>query len=229
MNPINAQNYGFFLQLGHGAWVTLKLAFCALPIGLSLGLLGMLAENSRIRLLRWMSITLISSIRGVPELLVIFLIYFGGTILLTTLAGKYVDFPAFTAGIIALGLLFSSYASQVFRGAFLAVPIGQTEAGIALGFNRCQIFFHIQLPQAWRHALPGLGNLWLVLLKDTALVSLIGVADLMNRAQTAASTTHQPFTFYLTASAFYLLITSVSQLALNRLSRQANQHLKSCT
>ncbi len=227
MIAINTQNYGFFLQLGHGAWVTLTLAFCALPIGLSLGLLGMLAENSRVRLLRWMSITLTSSIRGVPELLVIFLIYFGGTTLLATLAGKYVDFSAFTAGIIALGLLFGSYASQVFRGAFLAVPIGQTESGIALGFNHFQIFFHIQLPQAWRHALPGLGNLWLVLLKDTALVSLIGVADLMNRAQTAASTTHKAFTFYLTASALYLLITSVSQIILNKINHHANQYLKS--
>lgn len=217
--------HGFLLQLADGTWLTIQVAICALILGLILGLAGALAESSRIAALRIFATTLISAIRGLPELLVIFVVYFGGTLLLTAIAGHYVSVSAFASGIVALGLLFGSYASQTFRGAFLAVPIGQTEAARALGLNPRQIFFHIQLPQAWRHALPGLGNLWLVLLKDTALVSLIGLADLMNKAQVASSTTHQPFTFYLLAALFYLILTSLSQAVMSKATQKANQHL----
>lgn len=216
---------GFSWQLTVGAWVTLRIAICALALGLVLGILGALAEASRLPAIRFMAVTIISIIRGLPELLVIFFVYFGGTLLLTKLVGQYVSISAFFSGVVALALLFGSYASQTFRGAFLAVPIGQTEAARALGLGRAQIFFHIQLPQAWRHALPGLSNLWLVLLKDTALVSLIGLADLMNKAQVASSSTHQPFTFYLIAALFYLLMTSVSQWIMRRATKKANQHL----
>lgn len=217
--------YGFLLQLLDGAWITIQVAVGALLLGLVLGLLGAAAEVSRHIGLRMIATTFISIIRGLPELLVIFAVYFGGTALLTMLVGHYVSVSAFVAGIVALGLLFGSYASQTFRGAFLAVPVSQAEAARALGLSRWQIFSHIQLPQAWRHALPGLSNLWLVLLKDTALISLIGLADLMNKAQTAASTTHQPFTFYFAAACFYVLVTSLSQVVLRKISRKANQHV----
>ena len=216
---------GFFLQLAIGASITLQLALCALLLGLMLGLLGALAEASSISIIRRIAILIISTIRGLPELLVIFFVYFGGTLLFTTLLGHYVDVSSFLAGVLALALLFGSYASQTFRGAFLAVPKEQTEAARALGLNRRQIFLHIQLPQAWRHALPGLGNLWLVLLKDTALVSLIGLADLMSKAQLASSATHKPFTFYLIAAIFYLLMTSVSQFMLYKANQKARKHL----
>jgi His/Glu/Gln/Arg/opine family amino acid ABC transporter permease subunit len=213
---MNTNNDGFFWQLGSGMLVTIELAVCALFLGLLLGLIGAWGENARLRPLRWITTLLISCIRGLPELLVIFLVYFGGTVLLTAIAGHYVNFSSFFAGVLALSLLFGSYASQVFRGAFLAVPRGQTEAGRALGLSRPQIFFYIQLPQAWHHALPGLGNLWLVLLKDTALISLIGVTDLMNKAQTASSTTHKPFTFYLAAALLYLIMTSISETLIKK-------------
>jgi len=113
----------------------------------------------------------------------------------------------------------------VFRGAFLAVDKGQVDAGRAVGFSSWQLFVLIQLPQAWRHAIPGLGNLWLILLKDTAIVSLIGLSEIMNEAKNAASTTHQPFTYYLAASLIYLVITSVSQQALDWFSRRANRYI----
>lgn len=217
--------YGFFLQLTNGAWTTLQVAVCALVLGLILGLIGAVAEFSRLPAVRFLTLGLISIIRGVPELVVIFFVYFGGTALLSALAGHYVSVSAFAAGVTALALLFGSYASQTFRGAFLAVPVGQTEAARALGLKHRQIFFHVQLPQAWRHALPGLGNLWLVLLKDTALVSLIGLADLMNKAQLASSSTHQPFTFFFVAALFYLFLTSVSQIFLTKINKKANLHL----
>jgi len=216
---------GFLSHLLAGAWITIQLALCAVLLGLLLGLLGAIGEASRVSAIRRFTITCISGIRGLPELVVIFFVYFGGTLLLSKLLGHYTNVSSFAAGVLALALLFGAYASQVFRGAFLAISSGQIEAGRALGLNRQQIFFHIQLPQAWRYALPGLTNLWLVLLKDTALVSLIGLSDLMNEAQVASSTTHRPFTFYITAAVLYLLMTSISQLVLHKVTQKANQHV----
>lgn len=217
---------GFLHQLLAGAWITIQVACGALILGLILGLIGATAESSKIKPVRYLAISLISVIRGLPELLVLFFIYFGGALLFTAVAGHYVDISAFYSGIIALALLFGSYASQVFRGAFVAIPIGQIEAARALGLNTWLIFKHVQLPQAWRYSLPGLGNLWLVLLKDTALVSLIGLADLMNTAKLAANSTHQPFTFFIAAAFLYLIMTSISQWILKRLSNKAAEHLR---
>ncbi len=217
---------GYFPQILSGAWITIQVACCSLVLGLILGLLGALLESCKWRWLRYLATALISIVRGVPELLVLFFIYFGGTLLLTSLAGHYINVSAFVAGVVGLALIFGSYASQVFRGAFLAIPIGQIEAARALGLNQWLIFKRIQLPQAWRHALPGLSNLWLVLLKDTALVSLIGLADLMNKSQVAASTTHQPFVFFLTAAFLYLVMTSFSQWIMSKLSANATRHIQ---
>lgn len=216
---------GFFLQLAAGAWITIQVAVCALLLGLVLGLLGAVGESSRCKFVRMAVTSLVSLCRGLPELLVIFLVYFSSTLLLSQVFHHYVDVPAFLSGVIALALIFGAYTSQVFRGAFLAIPAGQAEAARALGLGRGQIFFRIQLPQAWRVALPGLSNCWLVLLKDTALVSLIGLADLMNKAQLAASSTHKPFIFFLSVALWYLLMTSVSQSLLKKLNERANRHL----
>lgn len=217
--------YAYLTQLLAGAWTTLQLALCALLLGLFLGLIGVLAETSRWMIVQRITTALVSVLRGLPELVVLFLIYYGGTLLLTKLLGRPIDLSSFIAGVFALALIFGAYASQVFRGAFLAVPQGQLDAGRALGLNQWQLLLHVQLPQVWRHALPGLSNLWLVLLKDTALVSVIGLSELMNKAQLASSSTHQPFTFYLSAALFYLLMTSLSQVVLNQLTQQANKHL----
>jgi His/Glu/Gln/Arg/opine family amino acid ABC transporter permease subunit len=216
---------GFILQILLGTLVTLKLAFCAAAFGLPFGLVGASLESIRNPLLRYLAAGLIFIIRGLPELLVLFFIYFGAAIILKKIFHHYIDVSAFAAGVIALGLIFGAYASQVFRGAFLAIDSGQTEAGKAIGFSRLQIFMRIQIPQVWRHALPGLGNLWLVLLKDTAIVTLIGLTDMMNQAKIAASTTHQPFTFYLIAAGIYLFITSISQSLINLLTTRANRYV----
>jgi His/Glu/Gln/Arg/opine family amino acid ABC transporter permease subunit len=216
---------GFFLQILAGVVITIKLACCAALVGMMIGLFGSLLESIRTPWLRYTAASFIFIIRGLPELLVLFFIYFGITAILSNLFHHYINISAFAAGVIALGLIFGAYASQVFRGAYLAVETGQIDAGRALGLDQRQIFIYIQLPQAWRHALPGLGNLWLVLLKDTAIVSLIGLSDIMNQAKIAASTTHQPFTFYLIAALMYLVITSLSQQVLNRLSIRANRYI----
>ncbi|VVC77010.1 Arginine ABC transporter permease protein ArtQ [Aquicella siphonis] len=216
---------GYILQILAGTVVTVKLAISAATVGMIIGLMGALLESITIPWLRYVSASIIFVVRGLPELLVLFFIYFGVTAIISRLFHHYVDISAFAAGVAALGLIFGAYASQVFRGAFLSIDNGQIEAGRALGFTRRQIIVRIQLPQAWRHAIPGLGNLWLVLLKDTAIVTLIGLADMMNQAKIAASTTQQPFTFYLIAAGIYLVITTVSQQVITYFTIKANRYL----
>lgn len=214
---------GFALQILLGMLVTLELAVAALILGLFIGLTGALIESIPNIFLRYLFGSIIFLIRGLPELLVLFFIYFGLTSILSQLFHQYIDISPFTAGVVALGFIFGAYASAVFKGAFNAIDPGQIESSKVIGLTSWQTFKHIQLPQAWHYALPGLGNLWLVLIKDTAIVSLIGLGDMMNQAKVAASTTHQPFTYYLIAAFMYLLITSVSQKLLQLLTIRANR------
>jgi His/Glu/Gln/Arg/opine family amino acid ABC transporter permease subunit len=215
---------GYVTQVLIGALTTIKLACCSAVVGIIIGLFAACAESISIVWLRYLAMSIIFIIRGLPELLVLFFIYFGLSALLSTIFRRYVDVSSFAAGVNALSLLFGAYASQVFRGAFLAIDPGQVEAGRAIGFNRLQIFWYIQLPQAWRHALPGIGNLWLVLLKDTAIVSLIGIADMMNEAKIAANSTHSPFNFYLLTAVIYLCITSVSEKIMKTITAKVNHY-----
>ena len=165
---------------------------------------------------------LVTILRGLPEILVVLFIYFGSSQLLLTLSDGFTinlgfvqipvqmdienfDVSPFLCGVIALSLLYAAYASQTLRGALKAVPVGQWESGQALGLSKSAIFFRLVMPQMWRHALPGLGNQWLVLLKDTALVSLISVNDLMLQTKSIATRTQEPFTWYIVAAAIYLV------------------------
>jgi His/Glu/Gln/Arg/opine family amino acid ABC transporter permease subunit len=217
---------GYLPILLTGLILTLKVAIVALILGMILGLIGASAEASKVNWLRYLFIGYHSVIRGLPELLILFFIYFGGSEILNKIFRYSAGVSSFVAGVIGLAMIFGAYASQTFRGAFLAIPKGQTEAAKALGLDRWQRFRLILLPQAWRHALPGLSNLWLVLLKDTALVSLIGLADLMMQAQAAAVSTAKPFTFYFAAAVIYLILTSISEVILRFFSLRANRYLK---
>lgn len=114
--------------------------------------------------------------------------------------------------MLTIGFIFGAYLTEAFRGAFLAVPPGQREAGLAYGMSPRQVLWRITLPQMLRHALPGISNNWLVLIKSTAIVSVIGLSDLMTRGKQAAGTTREPFTFYLAVALIYLVFTSVSEL-----------------
>lgn len=211
---------GYSLQLLKGTVVTLIVAVSSLFLGLILGLVGAAGELSHLKILQKTSRAITTVLRGLPELLIIFALYFGGTALLSSLFQTNVEVNALTAGIIALSLIFGAYATQTFRGGFLAISKGQREAAQALGLSQWRVFKQVLLPQAFKHALPGLGNLWLVLLKDTALVSLIGLADLMNTAQLAASTTRKPFTFYFVAALIYLALTTASQFGIRTRYRE---------
>nr|WP_245879599.1 arginine ABC transporter permease ArtQ [Zobellella endophytica] len=211
-------------HLFNAALMTLGLALVSLASGLLLAMLLCGAEMSRYRLLRWPASVFTTMLRGLPEILVVFFIYFGSTHLLFLLTGEYLEFSPFWCGVTALSLLFAAYAAQTLRGALNAVSHGQRQAAQALGLPPLYTFFRIVLPQTWRHALPGLGNQWLILLKDTALVSLIGVHDLMYQAKSVAASTYQPFTWYGIAALIYLAITVLSQQGLKRLQGRVTRY-----
>lgn len=217
-------------ELLSGALITLQLAICALGIGLALGLLLAGAKLSRSRILQAIAEGYTIFIRATPEFLILLLVYFGSERAiqgLLQLVGIEIAFemPRFLAAVLGLAAIFCAYAAEVFRGAYLAVPLGQIEAGIACGMSPAQIFTRIRLPQMWRFAIPGLGNLWMVLLKDTSLAAVIAVDDLLRQAKIASEATRAPLTFYLAAGALYLLLTGLSDFARDRLERRSQRGL----
>ena len=216
---------GFGGQILTGAGLTLAVAALALVFGLAIGGLGAAAKLSRRRTLRALADAYTTLVRGVPELLILLLLYFGGTVFLTWVAGEYVEVNGLGAGLFALSILSGAYATEVLRAAVQGVPKGQTEAARALGMRQAAIIRLVLLPQVWRLALPGLGNVWLVLLKDTSLISVVGLEELMRKSAIAAGATHQPFTFYAVAAGVYLLFTTVSVLSISALERRARRGL----
>ena len=208
-------SYDFLSLMLTAALMTLGLAVCSLILGLFLSLIFSVLEANRF--VGKPTAVFIALLRGLPEILVVLLVYFGSTELVEMLTGEYIEFGAFGCGVFALSLIFAAYASQTLRGAIQAIPKGQWESGAALGLSKSYTFIHIIMPQVWRHALPGLSNQWLVLLKDTALVSLIGVDDLMRQADLINTNTHQPFTWYGIAALIYLAVTLISQVGIRKL------------
>ncbi len=226
MNETPALLLGFGAQLAAGTLVTAGLAVASLAGGLLLGIAGAAARMSRRRLLRAAVQAYTTAVRGVPELLVVLIVYFGASAAIGRVAALFgltgfFELNPFLAGVTALSLTFGAYATEVLRGAFLALPGGQVEAACALGLTRMGAFRHVLLPQVWRAALPGLGNLFLVLLKDTSLVSVVGLDELMRKSALAVSYTQQPFTFYLAAAVIYLAMTAVSMAGIQALERRA--------
>jgi polar amino acid transport system permease protein len=218
-------------ELAGGTWLTVRLAAATLPFGLALGLLVAFARRSKWKALRIASNTFTTVFRGLPELLTIFIVYYGGQILLqqlvSTVSDTQVTLSSFVAGMVALGLVFSAYASEVFVGAFKNIPQGHYDAAYALGMRRIPTLYLVVLPQFVRLALPGVANLWLILLKDTALVSVIALSDLMRQTYVAVGATKQPFAFYLAACLIYLTMSIVSSFgitAIERWSERGDRH-----
>lgn len=215
-------------QLLVGAALTVSLALCTLPFGLLVGFAVALGRRSMERSLRFSAILFATVFRGLPELLTLFLIYYGSQIGLAALFGALgfevaFEISAFLAGGIALGLVFAAYASEVFVSAFSGVPAGQAEAAQALGLRPMTTMRTVILPQLLRLALPGLGNLWLVLLKDTALVSVIGLTDILRQSSIAARVTQEALLFYATACGLYLVLSLLFAFALGRIERRLDR------
>lgn len=223
--------HGYGPRLLEGAGVTLQLAVLSLLLALMLGLLTASAKMSRHWLLRKVATLYTTVIRGIPDLVLMLLLFFGGQMALNLATDAiydrfgldwYVNLNAFASGVITIGFIFGAYMGETFRGAFMAVEHGQIEAGRAYGMSPWQLFYRIRFPQMMRHALPGISNNWMVLLKTTALVSVIGLSDMVRVAAEASRATHEPFTFLLPVAAVYLLIASVSEWIFARLQKRYN-------
>ena len=222
--------HGYLSAILGGLWVTLSVAAASLVIACLFGLLGAVAKLSASRTAQVVAETYTTLIRGLPELVLMLFIFYGGQILLNAVAESqgwgYIDVPPFAAGVLTIGFIFGAYLTETFRGAILAIPRGQIEAAQAYGLNRSQVLMRVVLPQMVRHAIPGFSNNWLVMIKATALVSIIGLDDMVHRANLAASATREPFTFFVVIALIYLVITTVSIFLLSRLERRYSLGVK---
>jgi histidine transport system permease protein len=215
---------GFGPLLLEGTWMTIKLSVLSLLLSIVLGLIGASAKLSASAVMRMPAQLYTTLIRGVPDLVLMLLIFYSLQTWLSQLTDAmewdYIEIDPFSAGVITLGFIYGAYFTETFRGAILSVPRGQVEAATAYGLNRAQRFRFVVFPQMMRFALPGIGNNWQVLLKATALVSIIGLADLVKAAQDAGKSTYQLFYFLILAALIYLLITSASNFALRWAERR---------
>jgi polar amino acid transport system permease protein len=209
-------------DIAWGVLVTVSLALATLPPGLLVGFLVALSKQSREPSLRLAGNIYTTIFRGLPDLLTLFLVFYGAQIGIQTVMRLFnpdavIEINSFFAGMIALGVVFSSYASETFLSAFRAIPRGQYEGGYAIGLTGTQTMRLVILPQLIRIALPGLGNLWMSLLKDTALVSVIGLSDILRQTGIAARVTKEAFLFFSVATLLYLALAVLSSIALRQI------------
>ena len=215
----------YYLAILQGSLLTVGVSLASLAVATLLGLLGAAAKLSGSRPLVWLAQLYTTVVRGVPELLMMLLIFYGGAIGLNHLLELWgnqegVDLDPFVAGVLTIGFIYGAYMTETFRGAILAIPRGQMEAAWAFGMGRLQTFVRITLPQMVRYALPSFTNNWLVLIKATALVSLIGLHDMTYLAKQSSAAVRERFAVFLFTAALYLVYTSLSLWALRRLSER---------
>ena len=217
-----------FPKLLNATVVTLKLLSASLFFGLFIGLLFALIftplKLSKYKILNLIGNFYTTVIRGVPELLVIYLFFFGGSGAVMYVASifgyfEYIEINAFITGSFAIGIISGAYSTEVFRGAIQSIDKGQFEASKVLGFNKYIHFFKVIMPQMLRLALPNLSNVWQITLKDTSLISVTGLVEIMRQSYIAAGSTRDPLLFYSFAAVLYLLLTFISMKFLNRLEK----------
>lgn len=213
----------YYFSILQGALLTVAVSLASLFVSTVLGLLGAVAKLSGNKALVWMATLYTTVVRGIPELVLMLLIFYGAAIGINTffesIGSEFtLDLNPFVAGVGTLGFIYGAYMTETFRGAILSIPRGQMEAAWAFGMGAAQTFVRITLPQMVRYALPGFTNNWLVLIKATALVSLIGLHDVTYLAKQASAATREPFIFLLFAAGLYLVFTSLSLWVLRRLN-----------
>ena len=209
----------------NGTVVTVQLAVGSLILSVALGLAGASAKLAHNPVSNRFASAYTTLVRGVPDLVLMMLLFYGGQQIvneLGTVTGwwDYLEIDQFIAGIGSIGFVFGAYMTETFRGAILAIPRGQIEAGISCGMTNLTIFRRITWPQMVRHALPGFTNNWLVLIKATALVSVIGLHDVVWNASTAGRSVREPFTFMFAVLLIYLALTAISDIGLRWLGRR---------
>jgi len=218
-------------EMLRAALVTLMVSLSAMGIGLFISIFGTLSKLSNKIYVRVLADVYTTIIRGIPELLVIYLLFFGGSNTIMGLAKLfgyygYIELNAFVIGSVAVGAISGAYSTEVMRGAFLAIPKGQIDAAKSVGMNKFIIFTRILIPQVLRYALPGLGNVWQLTLKDTALIMVTGLVEIMRQAHVASGSTYSPFTFYVTAALLYLILTTASNKVFNSAENWANKGVR---
>ncbi|MEQ1066268.1 histidine ABC transporter permease HisQ [Acinetobacter sp. XH1741] len=215
---------GYGPLLLSGTWMTIQLALLSLLLSVIIGLIGASSKLSNIKALRYIATAYTTLIRSVPDLVIMLLLFYslqlGLNQITEALQMEQIDINPFVAGVITLAFIYGAYFTETFRGAFQSVPTGQIEAAMAYGMTPWQVFHRVLFPQMMRFALPGIGNNWQVLIKATALVSIIGLTDIVKITQDVGRSTMQLFFFSIVAAAIYLVITTVSNLILMWLERR---------
>lgn len=217
--------YGYLPSILEGTLLTIWVAVTSLVFAMFLGIVAALGKLSKSFVLQKTTQLYTTIIRGIPDLVLMLLIFFGGQVFINWVIeilgfDTYLDIDPYISGVSTIGFIYGAYMAETFRGAILAVPAGQLEAGYANGMTPFQVFYRILMPQMVRHAIPGFGNNWLVLLKATALLSIIGLDDMLRKASLAAGATKMPFTFYSVVAFNYLMMTSVSIYILKILEKK---------
>lgn len=210
--------------LAQGAAMSLCVMLVSLAVALVLGLVNALIKLFGPRWLRWVSTGYTTLVRGIPELVIMLLLFFGGEMLVNGALGLLglgpLRFNTFISGVLAIGFVFGAYYTETFRGAFLTVERGQLEAAMAYGMSPGQVFRRVLLPQMLSFAIPGINNNWLGLMKASALVSVLGLEDMVWLAEQAGRATQKPFLFYFLVALIYMAITAISSWGFSRLSRR---------
>ena len=216
--------HGYLPMIIEGMGLTIEVALLSLLISVILGLFGAIAKLSKSKIARSIATIYTTLIRGIPDLVLMTIIFYGGQIIVNnigdSLGWEYIDISPFVAGTLTIGFIFGAYMTETFRGGILAVSSGEIEAARAFGMSNWKVFCRVTLPLMVRHALPGFGNNWMVLAKTTALVSVIGLHDMVYNAGVAGGATRQPFTFYLVVALMFLCITGLSDLGLRWANRR---------
>jgi octopine/nopaline transport system permease protein len=221
--------WGFALLTAAG--MTLAVALCGFVAGAVIGTLVAWAKLAGPLAVRAIADGYTTLLRGIPDLLVIYLFYFGGSAALGAIgnlfgAEGFIGMPAFLTGAIAIGIVSGAYQAEVFRGAFQVLSRGELEAARSVGMNRWLMFRRIIAPQVLRYAIPGLGNTWQLILKESALISVTGLVELLRQSHIAAGSTRRPFDFYVTAAVLYLIITWVSTLLFQKAETRSLRGLR---
>ena len=231
MELLSFGDRGWGDELARATLMTLAVASCAFLLGLVFGSLGAWAKSTGRRGLDLVVDAYTTVVRGIPELLVIYLLFFGGSGALMFFARMfghtgYIEINAFATGALAIAIVNGAYSLEVIRGAVQAVPRGEIEAAKAFGMSRWILFRRVLAPQVLRFALPGLGNVWQLALKETALISVTGLVEIMRQSTVGAGSTKQPFTFYAVAAVLYLLLTTVSGQGFRHAERWAGRGVR---
>ena len=215
-------NTGWGDELFFATLMTIAVSITAMIIGFCFALIFTPLKLSKNKLLNFIGNSYTTIIRGVPELLVIYLLFFGGSGAVMYVASifgynKYIEINAFLTGSFAIGIISGAYSTEVFRGAIQSIDKGQFEASKVLGLKKPVHFFKVIMPQMLRLAIPNLSNVWQITLKDTSLISVTGLVEIMRQSYIAAGSTRDPLFFYSFAAVLYLLLTFLSMKLINKL------------